>query len=249
VRASRVALVVLLAGTLIALGWALWPTAPRRVAGMGPPPEGSRVVFLGDSITHGHRLSAELAYPHRVGLALGIPVVNAGISGDTTEGGLARLDRDVLAHRPRLVVVALGVNDMLVQWPRKRTVQNLRTITQRIRAQGAAVILLHISLPGVPGDGHRKDFRDIASAENAILVEDFLRGVVPGHTYDGLHPDEQGQAMLAERLLPVLRAALGRTSSRGPGPAGVNSIHALLVRTGRAERRSWPLGSDDSLRP
>ena len=116
----------------------------------------------------------------------------------------------MLAHRPRLVVVALGVNDVLGQWPRERTVQNLRTITQRIRAQGAAVILLHISLPGVPGDGHRKDFQDIARAEDAILVEDFLRGVVPGHTYDGLHPDEQGQAILAERLLPVLRAALGR---------------------------------------
>ena len=117
-RASRVALVVLLAGTLIALGWVLWPTAPRRAAGVGEPPATSRVVFLGDSITHGHRLSAEVAYPHRVGLALGIPVVNAGISGDTTAGGLARLDRDVLAHRPRLVVVALGVNDVHATDPR-----------------------------------------------------------------------------------------------------------------------------------
>jgi acyl-CoA thioesterase-1 len=202
-------LVVLVAGTLIALGWALWPTAPRRSAGVGPSPERSRVVFLGDSITHGHRLSAEVAYPHRIGLALGIPVVNAGISGDTTAGGLARLDRDVLAHRPRLVVVELGVNDVLGQWPRERTVQNLRTITQRIRAQGAAVILLHISLPGVPGDGHRRDFQEIARAEDAVLVEDFLRGVVPGHTYDGLHPDEAGQAVLAERLAPVIRKALG----------------------------------------
>jgi acyl-CoA thioesterase I len=209
VRVSRVALVVLAAGALIALGWALWPAAPRGPAGVGAPPNSSTVVFLGDSITHGHRLSAEVAYPHRIGLALGIPVVNAGISGDTTAGGLARLDRDVLAHRPRLVVVELGVNDMLGQWPRERTVQNLRTITQRIRAQGAAVILLHISLPGVPGDGHRKDFLEIARAEDAILVEDFLRGVVPGHTYDGLHPDEKGQAMLGERLLPVIRQALG----------------------------------------
>jgi acyl-CoA thioesterase-1 len=167
------------------------------------------VVFLGDSITHGHRLAAEVAFPHRIGRALGIPVVNAGISGDTTEGGLARLDRDVLDRRPRLVVVELGVNDVLGRWPRERTVQNLRTITQRIRAQGASVILLHISLPGVPGDGHRKDFQEIARAENALLVEDFLRGVIPGHTYDGLHPDEDGQAMLAERLTPVLRQALG----------------------------------------
>ncbi len=168
------------------------------------------MVFLGDSITNGHRLRAELAFPHRLGQALGVPVVNAGISGDTTEGGLQRLDRDVLQHRPRLVVVELGVNDMFGQWPRERTVANLRTITQRIRARGADVILLHISIPNVPGDGHRRHLREIAKEEGAGLVEDFLGGVVPGHTYDGLHPDEQGQAMLAERLLPVLRKALGR---------------------------------------
>lgn len=168
------------------------------------------MVFLGDSITNGHRLRSELAFPHRLGQALGVPVVNAGISGDTTEGGLQRLDRDVLQHRPRLVVVELGVNDMFGQWPRERTVANLRTITQRIRAQGADVILLHISIPNVPGDGHRRHLREIAKEEGAGLVEDFLGGVVPGHTYDGLHPDEQGQAMLAERLVPVLQKALGR---------------------------------------
>jgi lysophospholipase L1-like esterase len=72
------------------------------------------------------------------------------------------------------------------------------------------VILLHISLPSVAGDGHRQYLREVARREGATLVEDFLDGVVPGHTYDGLHPDEQGQAILAERLLPVLRRALRR---------------------------------------
>jgi acyl-CoA thioesterase-1 len=167
-------------------------------------------VFLGDSITSGHRLSADVAFPHRLGQALGLPVVNAGISGDTTEGGLLRLDRDVLVHRPRLVVVELGVNDVFGRWPRERTVANLRSITQRIRSQGASVILVHISLPSVGGDGHRRHLREIARAEGATLVEDFLDGVIPGHTYDGLHPDAEGQAILAERLLPVIRQALGR---------------------------------------
>jgi acyl-CoA thioesterase-1 len=209
-RPGRVVLVVLATGVLIAVGWTLWPESRHRSAEVGGPPGGSTVVFLGDSITHGHRLPADVAFPHRVGQALGIPVVNAGISGDTTEGGLTRLDRDVLTRHPRLVVVELGVNDVLGRWPGERTVANLRAITQRIRAQGAAVILLHISLPSVPGDGHRRDFREIARTEGATLVEDFLAGVVPGHTYDGLHPDEQGQAILAERLLPVIRKALGR---------------------------------------
>lgn len=198
-------------GLLIGAVWVLWPREVHRSPRSGAPPGGPTVVFLGDSITSGHRLSVDVAFPHRLGQALGIPVVNAGISGDTTEGGLSRLERDVLAHHPRLVVVELGVNDVLGRWPRERTVANLRTITQRIRAQGAAVILVHITLPGVPGDGHRRHLREIARAEGAILVEDFLDGVVPGRTYDGLHPDEQGHAILAERLLPVLREALGRS--------------------------------------
>lgn len=198
---------VLLGGAV----WVLWPRAVHRPPGSGAPSLGPTVVFLGDSITSGHRLSVDVAFPHRLGQALGIPVVNAGISGDTTEGGLSRLERDVLAHHPRLVVVELGVNDVFGRWPRERTVANLRTITQRIRAQGAGVILVHITLPGVPGDGHRRDLREIARAEGAILVEDFLDGVVPSRTYDGLHPDEQGHAILAERLLPVLREALSRS--------------------------------------
>jgi acyl-CoA thioesterase-1 len=168
------------------------------------------VVFLGDSITHGHRLPASVAFPHRLGQALGVQTINAGISGDTTDGGLRRIERDVLAHRPGVVVVGLGVNDAFGQSPRETVTRNLRTITERSRAAGARVILLHMAVPGVAGDGYREGLREIARAEGATLVEDFLLGVVPAHTYDRLHPDEQGQAMLAERLLPILREAIGR---------------------------------------
>lgn len=208
---ARRGLVSLLVVALaIGVGWAVWPRAPRWSPDAGAPAGGPTVVFLGDSITHGHRLSSSLAFPHRLGEALGVRTINAGISGDTTDGGLRRLERDVLAHRPRVVVVALGVNDAFGQRPRASVVQNLRTITREIRAQGAQVVLLHTAVPGVAGDGYRSDLREIARVEGATLVEDFLEGVVPVHTYDGLHPDEQGQAMLAERLRPVLRAALDR---------------------------------------
>jgi lysophospholipase L1-like esterase len=67
-----------------------------------------------------------------------------------------------------------------------------------------------MAVPGVAGDGYRDGLREVARTEGATLVEDFLEGVVPAHTYDRLHPDETGQAMLAERLLPVLRRELGR---------------------------------------
>jgi acyl-CoA thioesterase-1 len=208
---SRRTLAIVIAGVLL-LGaiWTLWPARRPRPAATGAPSPGMTVVFLGDSITHGHRLPGNVAYPNRLGQALGVHAVNAGISGDTTDGGLQRIERDVLAHRPALVVVALGVNDAFGQRARETVAQNLRAITQRIRAQGAQVILLHTAVPGVAGDGYRGDLREIARTQGATLVEDFLEGVVPAHTYDGLHPDEQGQAMLAERLLPVLRQALGR---------------------------------------
>jgi acyl-CoA thioesterase I len=207
----RRTLALVVAGVLLlGLVWALWPKPGPRPATTGAPSASRTVVFLGDSITHGHRLPRNAAFPYRLGQALNVDAINAGISGDTTDGGLRRLDRDVLAHRPRLVVVGLGVNDAFGKQPPEAVVQNLRTITQRIRAEGAQVVLLHMAVPGVTGDGYRNGLREIAQSEGATLVEDFLEGVVPAHTYDRLHPDEQGQAMLADRLLPVLRVALGR---------------------------------------
>jgi len=205
----RASLLLLAAALAVGVGWALWPRSTPPPSQTSAPPGSPVVVFLGDSITSGHRLPAAVAFPHLLGQALGIPVVNAGISGDTTEGGLSRLERDVLAHHPRVVVVELGINDVFGRWPRERTVANLRTITQRSRAIGARVILVHITVPTMPGDGQRKHLREIAREEGATLVEDFFDGVVPQHSYDGLHPDEKGQAMLAERLLPALRQALG----------------------------------------
>ena len=188
--------------------YALWP------GGRGPrlPDDPGRrtVVFLGDSITSGHGLPLEVAFPHRLGAALGVPVRNAGISGDRTEGGVARLQDDVLAHRPRLVVVELGVNDIFGRVPRERTVENLRTIARRVRTAGAGVLLVHVRLPGVLGDGYRQDLREIARSEGAWLLEDFLEDVVPGLTTDGLHPNAEGHARLATRLEPVLRDVLAR---------------------------------------
>jgi len=188
-----------------------WPAGRPTL----PPLDPTRdvVVFLGNSISGGHGLSPEATFPHRLGAALDIPVRNAGISGDTTAGALARIERDVLAHRPKLVVVELGANDAFRRLPVAETLANLRTIVRRVREHGSGIVLIHVrlaALPGLSSDPYRDGFREIAREEGARLVEDFLDGVVPGLTTDGLHPTADGHARLAARLEPVLREILAR---------------------------------------
>ena len=202
----RVALGIVALAALAA-GYGLTRGAP------GPPPldparEG--VVFLGDSITSGHGLPLARTFPLLLGQALGVPVENAGISGDRTAGGLARLERDVLVHRPRLVVVELGVNDAFGRLPAAETTGNLRRIVRRIREAGAGVLLVHVSPAPLAPDVQRDGVRALAREEGAWLVEDFLAGVVPTYTTDGLHPNEEGHARLAAKLEPVLRDILAR---------------------------------------
>jgi acyl-CoA thioesterase-1 len=198
------AVLVLLAGT--------WWWAGGSKPAPPPPLDPARetVVFLGNSITSGHGLPLEDTFPHRLGLLLGVPVRNAGISGDVTAGGLARLERDVLPHRPKLVVVELGANDVFRRLSRDDTFGNLRAIVRRLRDDGAGVVLVHIGIGPLAGGDYLEGYRAIAREEGTWLVEDFLGGVVPGYSTDGLHPNQDGHARLAARLEPLLREILGR---------------------------------------
>jgi acyl-CoA thioesterase I len=200
---------VAVAAVVLAVGL-YWVTTNRR--GGLPPLDATRegVVFLGNSITSGHGLPLEATFAHLLGASLGVRARNAGISGDRTAGGLERLDADVLTHRPRLVVVELGVNDAFGRVPTATTLENLRTIVRRIRQSGAGVVLVHVSPFPIAPDTFRQGYRDIASEEGAWLVEDFLSGVVPGLTTDGLHPTAEGHARLAAKLEPLLREVLSR---------------------------------------
>jgi len=192
---------------LALLGLWLWPRPPA------PSPVGdpSRhlIVFLGDSITAGYTLPRQQAFPHLVGEALGVPVRNAGVNGETTAGALARLEADVLAWRPRVVVVELGANDFFRRLPVAGTLANLEAIVRRARQEGAAVVLVHIRL-GPLIDPYLEGYRALARREGALLVEDFLGEIprTPGLTLDGLHPSAEGHRRLADRLLPTLRKLL-----------------------------------------
>jgi acyl-CoA thioesterase-1 len=192
---------MLLAGAVAAIAWPrLWPGEVSRQG----------VVFLGDSITSGDGVPPEATFAHRIGVALGVRVWNAGVSGDTTSGALRRLGTDVLAHRPRVVVVELGVNDEVDhRRPVSETVATLEQIVRRLRKRGIAVVLVYTPFGDFDRDVYRQGLRDIARRQRARLVESFYDGIVPKLTVDGLHPSIEGHAVLARRLEPVVRELLG----------------------------------------
>jgi acyl-CoA thioesterase-1 len=197
------------------------PEAKAAPATSGIP----RVVFLGDSLTAGLGLEADEAFPARVGEMLrdegiAVQVVNAGVSGDTTAGGLRRLDW-LLRQLPDVVVVGLGGNDGLRATEVKSSEQNLREIVRKSRAAGAKVLLLGMLIPPNYGPQYTKQFREIygriAGEMNVPLVPFVLEGVggeARLNQPDGIHPTAEGQRMIARNVLPYLRGLLDDTEAK-----------------------------------
>src|SRR5687768_12147840 len=157
------------------------PAAPATTQMSNRP----RIVFLGDSLTAGLGVDAEEAYPallaemlEKQGLA--VQVVNAGVSGDTTAGGLRRLDW-LLKQSPQIVVVGLGGNDGLRGVELKASEENLRQIVRKSREAGADVLLLGMLIPPNYGPEYISQFRElyprIAKEMNVSLVPFVLEGV------------------------------------------------------------------------
>lgn len=195
-----------------------------RSAAIGGRPAEVRIVFLGDSLTAGHGLGEDEAFPALVGQrlereGLAVRVVNAGVSGDTTAGGLRRLDW-LLHQRPDVVVVGLGGNDGLRGLAPEDTEKNLRLIVERAQDSGARVLLLGMLLPPNYGPRYTSDFAaiypDVAEDLDVPLVPFLLEGVGGRpelNQGDGIHPNAEGQRKVAETLYPfvepLVRAAAG----------------------------------------
>jgi acyl-CoA thioesterase-1 len=156
-----------------------------------------------------------------------VQVVNAGVSGDTTAGGLRRLDW-LLKQSPQIVVVALGGNDGLRGVELKSCEENLRQIVRKCRDAGADVLLLGMLIPPNYGPEYVSQFREIypriAKEMNVPLVPFVLEGVggeAELNQPDGIHPSPEGHRLMARNILPHLRplverSATGAAKSRGP---------------------------------
>jgi acyl-CoA thioesterase-1 len=178
-----------------------------------------RIVAFGDSLTAGLGVTAEEAYPARLQRRLEehrLPyrVINAGVSGDTTAGGLRRLDW-VLKSGPDVVILELGANDGLRGLNLDETKANLERIIQRCQQASATVILAGMKLPPNYGTEYTKSFEAIypslAKQYRLTLIPFFLDGVAglaSLNQADGIHPTSEGYRVIADKILDTLKPLL-----------------------------------------
>lgn len=192
------------------------PAAPAPAPQTATP----LVVFLGDSLTAGLGLNEDEAYPAVVERELrkegqDVRILNAGVSGDTTAGGLSRLGW-LLGQKPGVVVVALGANDGLRALPLEQTEKNLREIIRRSKETGARVLLLGMRIPpnyGPYADDFAAMYPRLAEEMEVPLVPFLLEGVGGDRALnqaDGIHPTAEGQEIMAKTVTPYLKEVIGQ---------------------------------------
>ena len=185
------------------------------------------ILFLGDSLTSGYGLSAEVAFPAVIqakidSLGLGYEVVNAGISGETTSAGLSRMNW-MLKRRIDVLVIAHGANDGLRGVPLKVTRQNLQAIVDSSRKAypKVNVVLAGIQVPPNLGPEYTSEFKEIfpdLAAKNKVALIPFLLEGVGGiqefNLADGIHPTVAGHRKVAENVWKVLGPLLSDDSQQ-----------------------------------
>jgi len=175
------------------------------------------IVCLGDSITAGYGATVvgkddkSKSWPAFLQNKVNIPVINAGVSGDTTAQGLARVKRDVLSKNPRIVIIGLGGNDLFQRIPLVTTKNNLQKIIDMVN-DGNRKIYLVDSFPDVNeyNEQYHIMYNTLASSNNIELIVDEFDGVngIRNYMSDELHPNAKGYEIMAENFFNVLKPYL-----------------------------------------
>jgi acyl-CoA thioesterase-1 len=200
------------------------PAAPAPPAAPAAPiASRPRLVVLGDSIAAGYGLRRDESFPARLQEridreGLGFEVVNAGVSGDTSAGGLRRLDW-ALDGDVRVLVVELGGNDGLRGLPPEELKKNLTAIVRAARDRQLAVLLCGMEAPPNAGPAYATAFREaftaVAREEGVPLVRfvlDKVAGVEALNQEDGIHPNARGARIVADTVWPALKPLLAAAS-------------------------------------
>ena len=191
------------------------------MGGQNASAETVKFLALGDSLTAGYGLGAgdgltDVLEDKLNAKGHGISIINAGVSGDTTRGGLARLDW-ALVDEPDMVLLALGGNDMLRGLEPAQSYENLKLILDKLQDRGTPVLFAGMLAPANMGEAYRAEFdqiyRDLAGEYDVIFYPFFLEGVALSpdlNQPDGLHPNRAGVEVMAAKLVPYVEALLGR---------------------------------------
>ena len=185
------------------------------------------ILAFGDSLTAGYGLAPDQSFARQLEALLaeahgGATVDNAGVSGDTTAGALARLPRVLarLTRRPDLAIVELGANDLLRGVQPDAMGRNLDAILVELARCGIPVLLAGMMAPpflGMWATSYNEVFPRVAAAHGAALYPFFLDGVVGDPSLvlaDGMHPNARAIGMVARRILPHVEAALAGAATR-----------------------------------
>jgi len=204
---------------LITIALCFSPAHAQNAPDKGTTPV--KLAFLGDSLAAGYGLKPDQAIPARLEAALraagrNVTVINHGVSGDTTAGGLARVDW-MLADKPDIVIVELGGNDALRALDPAVTERNLDAIIGKLKQAGVTVWLAGMLAPPNLGADYGREFNALypalAEKHRVPLYPFFLDGVAAEPSLnqpDGMHPNAKGVAVIVERLAPhVIRALNG----------------------------------------
>lgn len=180
----------------------------------------STILVMGDSLSAGYGLKPEEGWVNLLRLRLqqqnlNYRVINASITGDTTQGGVARLPKTLQREKPDIFILELGANDGLRGFDISLTRNNLNRMVELAQAGNAKVLLLGIQLPANYGHAFREKFRqifaDVATKQQIAYVPFFLKGVAETRDLmqpDGIHPAAEAQPVILDNIWPVLQPLL-----------------------------------------
>lgn len=191
------------------------------LTGFQPSDEPKKILFFGDSLTAGYGLSKEQAFPAIIERklsekGLNYEVVNGGLSGETSAGGLGRINW-ILKEPVDIFVLELGANDGLRGLPIDQTKKNLQMIINKVKEKNedVEIIIAGMMVPPNMGTAYSKEFQkifpELASKNDALLIPFLLEGVAGDESLnlnDGIHPNVEGHAIVAQNVWEILKQVL-----------------------------------------
>ena len=195
-------LYITLCAVILFLGYRIFFTSlPENKGEIGS----QTIICFGDSLTYGTGAGQDMDYPSQLSKMIGKPVINAGVSGNTSARALQRLERDVLSESPDLVLITLGGNDLKNGVATEVAFDNLKTIVESIQETGARVIIGGLRFP-MRDRGFGRAYQELADESGAVLIPNIFKGIMGNRQLmnDPIHPNDAGYKIIAERFYEAI---------------------------------------------